>query len=540
VSRIRIRSVFSAALVAVLGAGLAAQQMAQQMAPTPPRGSQGEGPFDRMVIRGITVIDGTGAQARGPIDLVVEQNRITEVASVGFPQVAINQQRRPAKGTREIDGTGLYLMPGFVDAHVHCGGGQASLPDYVYKLWLMHGVTAVRGVPCGSMDWDLAQRDLSAKNQIVAPRIFAYHRPFSGEGWDRSRPQTPDTAREWVRWAAKKGVDGLKLGAHDPEIMAALLDEAKKLNLGSTAHLDQMGVVRMTARDASRLGLGTMTHYYGLFESLLKDSSIQAYPVNQNYNDEQHRFGQVARLWDKIHPRGSEPWNALIEEWVDRKFIIGPTMTIYSAGRDVMRMRNADWHEKYTIPSLWEFFQPNRNAHGAYWFYWTTEDEVAWKKFYQVWMSFINDYKNAGGRVTTGSDSGFIYQTYGFGYILEFEMLQEAGFHPLEVIRSATLYGAEALHEPKGKPIEFGIIRPGLLADMVIVDQNPLENFKTLYATGAVKLNDQTGRVERVGGVKYTIKDGIVYDAKKLAADVAGMVEAAKKKPATTTANPRQ
>jgi imidazolonepropionase-like amidohydrolase len=151
-------------------------------------------------------------------------------------------------------------------------------------------------------------------------------------------------------------------------------------------------------------------------------------------------------------------------------------------------------------------------------------------------MSFLNDFKNAGGRVTTGSDSGFIYQTYGFGYIQEFELLQEAGFHPLEVIRSATLYGAEALHEPKGKPIEFGIIRPGLLADMVIVDENPLENFKALYGTGAVKLNDQTTRVERVGGVKYTIKDGIVYDAKKLLADVARMVEKAKaqRKPNTT------
>ena len=78
--------------------------------------------------------------------------------------------------------------------------------------------------------------------------------------------------------------------------MAALLDEAKKHGLGSTAHLDQMGVVRMNALQASRLGLGAMTHYYGLFESLLKDYSIQPYPVTQNYNDEQHRFGQVARL----------------------------------------------------------------------------------------------------------------------------------------------------------------------------------------------------------------------------------------------------
>jgi hypothetical protein len=97
--------------------------------------------------------------------------------------------------------------------------------------------------------------------------------------------------------------------------------------------------------------------------------------------------------------------------------------------------------------------------------------------------------------------------------------------------------GALTLHEPKKKSIEFGVVRGGLLADMVIVDQNPLENFKVLYGTGAVKLNDKTGEVERVGGVKYTIKDGIVYDAKKLLADVAAKVEKARGgRRSTTTA----
>ena len=133
-----------------------------------------------------------------------------------------------------------------------------------------------------------------------------------------------------------------------------------------------------------------------------------------------------------------------------------------------------------------------------------------------------------GGRVTVGSDSGFIYQLYGFGTILELEMLQEAGFHPLEVIRSATMYGAQALHNPKGQEIEFGVIRPGLLADLIIIDENPVANLKVLYGTGAVRLNDETGTPERVGGVKYTIKDGIVYDAKQLLADVEAMVEAQK------------
>jgi adenine deaminase len=104
-------------------------------------------------------------------------------------------------------------------------------------------------------------------------------------------------------------------------------------------------------------------------------------------------------------------------------------------------------------------------------------------------------------------------------------MLQEAGLHPLEVVQAATMNGAMTLHEPKAKQIEFGVVREGLLADLVIIDQNPLENLKVLYGTGAVKLNDRTGKVERVGGVRWTIKDGIAYDAKKLLEDVARMVE---------------
>jgi len=59
---------------------------------------------------------------------------------------------------------------------------------------------------------------------------------------------------------------------------------------------------------------------------------------------------------------------------------------------------------------------------------------------------------------------------------------------------------------------------------MVIVDQNPLGNLKVLYPTGWMRLNDETGKVERVGGIKYTIKDGIVFDNKQLLADVAAMV----------------
>ena len=490
--------------------------------------SDGEGPYKRMVIRGATLINGTGSPPIGPVDIVIQDNRITDVRSVGYPGVPINENRRPKKGDYEINAIGQYVMPGFVDLHAHAGSPQkAPETDYVYKLWLAHGVTTVRGVGLGPLEFSLTEKERSAKNEITAPRIWAYQRPGQGKDWKGGPIRDPQNARRWVRYAANKGVDGLKLVSYEPDIMAALIDEAIKQKLGTTAHLGQMGVARMNTIDAARLGLGTQTHFYGLFESMYEENDIQPYPVNMNYNNEQDRFSQVAHQWKLVKPNG-EKWESLKKELIALDMTMDPTMNIYAAGRNVMYARNADWHEKYTLPSLWDFYTPNRKAHGSYWFDWTTHDEIAWKKFYQVWMQFLNEYKNAGGRVTTGSDSGFIYKLFGFAYIEELELLQEAGFHPLEVIRAATLHGAETLHKPLGTKPDFGIVAPGYLADLIIVSENPLLNFKVLYGTGAVRVNENN-EPERVGGIKYTIKDGIVYDAKKLLKDVEDMVNKAKK-----------
>jgi imidazolonepropionase-like amidohydrolase len=509
------------------------QQAQRSVTPAPDRKpGEGEGPFERLVIRGATMIDGAGAPPMGPVDIVIENNRIKEIRSVGYPKVAIKESNRPDKGVKEIDGAGMYVLPGLVDCHAHIGGfAQGTPAEYVYKLWMAHGVTTIRDP--GSMngvDWTLSERERSAKNQIVAPRIFAYVRP--GTGWDKGQVTTPDIAREYVRWAKQKGADGFKIiggdSIFDPEILSALLDEAKKLQIGSTTHMAQTGVVRTNVIQAARMGMGSMEHWYGLPESLFADRVVQDFPLDYNYNDEQHRFGQAGRLWKQAAPPGSKKWNEVMDELIKLNFTIDPTFTIYEASRDLMRAMRAEWHDRYTLPSLWKFYQPSREAHGSYWFNWTTQDEVEWKNNYRLWMAFVNEFKNRGGRVTTGSDSGFIFKTYGFEYIRELELLQEAGFHPLEVIRSATFNGAELLSQQQGRPMEFGIIRPGKLADLIIVPENPIANLKVLYGTGAIRLNDQTGQIERVGGVRWTIKDGIVYDAKKLLEDVAQIVEKAK------------
>jgi imidazolonepropionase-like amidohydrolase len=496
------------------------------------KAGEGEGPFDRMVIRGATLIDGTGAPPIGPVDIVIENNRIKEIKSVGFPKVAIKEAGRPPKGTKEIDASGMFVLPGFVDCHAHIGGAAQGTPaEYVYKLWMAHGVTAIRDPGSGNgVDWTIRERERSAKNEIVAPRIYVYVRPAAN--WEKGPITSPDLAREYVRWAKQKGADGFKViggdSIFDPEIIGALLDEAKKQQMGTTTHMAQTGVVRTNVIQAARMGMGSMEHWYGLPESLFADRIVQDFPLDYNYNDEQHRFGQAGRLWKQAAPPYSKKWNDVMDELIKLNFTLDPTFTIYEASRDLMRAMRAEWHDRYTLPSLWKFYQPSREAHGSYWFYWTTQDEIEWRNNYRLWMTFVNEFKNRGGRVTTGSDSGFIYKTYGFEYIRELELLQEAGFHPLEVIRSATFNGAELLAQQQNRPMEFGVIRPGKLADLIIVPENPIANLKVLYGTGAIRLNDQTGQVERVGGVKWTIKDGIVYDAKRLLEDVTKIVEAAK------------
>ncbi len=485
----------------------------------------GEGPFHQLIIRGVTLINGDGSPPRGPVDIVVEDNKIVKIQVVGYPGVKINEKRRPQlkKGGKELDATGMYLLPGFVDMHGHIGGNsQGANPEYVFKLWMAHGVTTIRQ-PSGRKVKEVNElKRKSDAHKIVAPRIFGY--TGFGQGAKKTIV-TPEDARTWVRENAKKGADGIKFFGAAPEIMSAALDENKKLGLGSACHHAQLSVARWNVLHSARAGLTSMEHWYGLPEALFDDKTVQNYPLDYNYQNEQHRFEEAGKLWKQAAKPYSKHWNAVMNELLSLDFTLDPTFNIYEASRDLHRARRAEWHEDYTLPSLWKFYEPSKISHGSYWHFWGTEQEVSWRENFQLWMTFINEYKNRGGRVTTGSDSGFIYQLYGFAYIRELELLREAGFHPLEVIRSATLNGAEAL----GWDDKIGTVQIGKLADFVIVEENPLQNLKVLYGTGAIKLTEEN-EVVRVGGVKYTIKDGVIYDAKRLLLDVKQMVDAEKEK----------
>ena len=495
--------------------------------------TQGDGPFTQLIIRGVTLINGNGAPPRGPIDIVVENNIIKNIRVVGYPNVPINEKRRPQlkKGGKELDASGMYLLPGFVDAHAHIGGvAQGAEPDYVFKLWMGHGITTIREPSGRGVEFSVNLKNKSLTNSIAAPRIKAY----TGFGEGRKTPiSTPEQAIEWVRQNKKNGADGIKFFGAEPEILDAAIRENKRLGLRSAFHHAQMDVARWNVVQSARAGLNSMEHWYGLPEALFNDKTVQNYPADYNYQNEQHRFEQAGKLWEQAAQPGSEKWNEVMEELLALDFTLDPTFNIYEANRDLQRARRAEWHEEYTLPSLWRFYQPSMISHGSYWHFWGTEQEVTWKRNYQLWMQFVNEYKNRGGRVTAGSDSGFIFQLYGFAYIRELELLREAGFHPLEVIQSATLNGAELL----GMSDEIGSVTIGKKADFVIIEENPLVNLKVLYGTGAIKLTEDN-KVIRVGGVKYTIKDGIIYDAKGMLEEVKAMVKAKKEEENFTIKQP--
>jgi len=490
-----------------------------------PQRKEGTGPYRKLVIKNATVIDGTGAPAFGPADIVIENDRITTM-----PVFAFTDRLEQDSGDHEIDATGKYVLPGFIDAHVHVGmpfpPGAEQPSEYIFKLWMAHGVTTVREAGClNGLGWTREHERRSAANEITAPRIHPYPLPWiMGYGFG---PAAPDEVEVWLDEMVGTGVKGVKTFGGPPALCRALLSGAKERGLRSACHNTVLFAPRTPSLDLVKMGLTSLEHPLGLVESLIPDAGgVVPYPQDYNHNDEQARAYQDGVIWLRTDP-GGPLWEEALNLMLEHDFTLVPTFTPWEHGRDIQRALWAEWHEKYTLPALWQFFMPLPGNHWAFYRDWTTTMEIEYAKGFRVWLRFVNDYKNRGGRVCAGSDVGFGLKLYGFEYIRELELLQEAGFHPLEVIRAATLKGAELL----GVDDEFGSIEVGKKADLVIVDENPLSNLKTLYGTGHMRYNSATNTVDRVGGVLMVIKDGIVYDAKQLLADAADRVAREKETP---------
>ncbi len=476
--------------------------------------------YNRIVIRNATIVDGNGTPASGPADITIEGNRIASirwrdaVAAAGGPNVSgTGGTTSTTSGDVEIDATGKYVLPGLINAHAHIQDGRAGVTqplEYEFKIWLASGITSVREVGHDNVRALLQLREQSRANTIEAPRIFAYAR-FS----NAPSPRTPEEARARVRMYKEMGVDGIKLVGSDRDIMAAMEDEAHKAGLRIAHHA---GVEETTAWDDIKFGTTSIEHWYGIPDAAIPDH-VQDFPPTYNYRNEVDRFRYAGHLWREADP-------ALLGKVLDGMVAANvawvPTFDIYEASRDLQRAQTQPWFKDYLHPTLEEYFRPNPANHGSYFLGWTSTDEAFWKENYRIWMSAVRDFERRGGLVGAGDDAGFIYQMYGFGLIRELELHQEAGFSTIKVIQHATGNNARIL----GQEGNIGRVRAGYLADLIVVNGNPLENLKVLYPTGVDVVRD--GKQIHTGGVEWTIKDGIPYHGPTLMQQVKEMVAKAR------------
>jgi imidazolonepropionase-like amidohydrolase len=487
-----------------------------------PQAQAAQGPvhakvYKRLLIRNAMVIYGNAEPAFGPTSICLEDGKIARVG--GAPRGWVPEA--------EIDATGKYVMPGIINGHIHLQDERGGVPQpfqYEMNLYLAAGATTIRDV---GASWEKAKewRARSADHTLVAPRILLYERTWASRG-----SHTAELVRAGVRLAKEQGVDGLKLSGMDRDLAEALMDEAKKQGLRTAVHI---AVDETTAKDWAELGVTSIEHFYGVADAAL--DGVQNFPPEHNASNEIHRFGRAGELYIQPH-LNRQKLSAVLDLMVKNNVFWCPTLSIYVASRDVIRAQNQPWFRDYLHPTLEQYFRPDLRNHGSYFLGWTNTQEVRWKKNYQVWMDALKEFGVKGGNITVGDDAGFIYSIYGFGQVHEMELLEEAGFHPLEVIKMATVNGAKMI----GMEDRLGRVRQGFIADLLVVNGNPLENLRLLnpYGTdvltydgkvidnyGPIAPGDPKVKVVRGGGIEWTIKDGIPYHVPTLMKEVKAMVE---------------
>ena len=462
----------------------------------------------RLLIRHAMVIYGNGKPPYGPMDILVQDGVIANIA----PNI-------PADADAVIDATGKYVMPGLVDTHMHWHDERSGIAmpiQYERNLYLANGVTLTRengGNFAKSKQWQAE----SAADQVIAPRMQVYWVVSKGNG-------TAAAIRANVREAKAKGADGLKIFGMDRDQLTELMAEAKAQGLKTTTHI---AVEEVTAKDAAELGIDSIEHFYGIADAAL--DGVQQFPADMNYSNELMRFSRAGELYAQANP---EKLAKIIDLMIEKKVAWSPTLSIYEASRDVVKAQNLPWYKEYLHPALQAFFEPNLANHGSYFTGWTNTMEVRWKQQYRIWMDTLKSFGSKGGLITTGDDAGFIYSRYGFGLVRELEVHEEAGFHPLDVITHATVNGATLL----GMGDRLGRVRQGFLADLLVVNGNPLENLRVLNPYGVEVLRD--GRMARGGGIEWTIKNGIPYHVPTLMKEVKTIVDTDRKKMESKTTNP--
>ncbi len=424
-----------------------------------------------IALRGVTVIDGTGAPPLPDAVVLIEGERIRELGKA----IAI-----PA-GARVLSLEGHYVIPGLIDGHVH-------YRNWLGELLLNHGVTTV--LDLGNLtEWILAVQQGVKLGRIPAPRIltsgnnlesaeeepdiFSSRAGLTKRSWRyKTFLHTPEEARSVVRRMAEQGVDLIKVyQSLRPPALSAITEEAHRLGLAVVGHTDD-------AFESAAAGLNAITHLWGTSETCLSPEEKKLFSK-----------GGVESPYARMH---SDCAARLIQELVARNVYLNPLLShehkAVSAlqpdheSEDYGLLRNPDLGY---IPldarlGMLSMYDRVRNYARRYATNFprlselTPEDRELFRRGRENSQRFVRDFVRAGGKLFMGTDSGGgAKEVPGLAVHQELEEWVAAGLSPMEALVAATRNPAQLAGRK-----DLGTLRPGSYADLVVLEASPLENIR--------------------------------------------------------------
>jgi imidazolonepropionase-like amidohydrolase len=396
-----------------------------------------------------------------PIPVLVKRVRVLDFPQGGFgPETSVfvrggriewigsEDGRRIPSETTVLDAVGGFAIPGLFDMHVHVESSwEAS--DVAQEAFIAYGVTSVRDTG-ESFPWVKALADRSKTDQAV-PRYF-----YPGDAFESSQPgrggwglgiQTVDEGREYVRRWKRRGAHFIK--THPPiswSVRRAVVDEARRLKLPVAGH----GAIIEELTQSVIWGHAFIEHAGG--------------PGGRVYDDVLQLLAMAGTRWD-------------------------PTLMNMGVGLVWAREEPERWDD----PKLSAFVpeEVRRIVKSA----WGGVDAKALRGLWFEQLAQIREANRYGVRLHVGTDAQFWQMVYpGSSLHMEMELFAQAGLTPLEVLRLTTIEAATAL----GVQDDLGTLEAGKLADIVLLDANPLEDIKNTQA------------------IQLVIKDGRVFDPEEL------------------------
>lgn len=411
-----------------------------------------------LVIEHATVVDVRSGKLVNDQTITIADNKISHIGNSGDVKIPDDAQVK--------DATGQYVIPGLWDMHVHL---EENYKD-AFPLLLANGVTGIREM--GAALTNVDQWNTSIQAGMTAPRLVYAGMTLNGGPADEAPHmrylKTEEEAREAVRLNAEKGASHIKVYSWLPRpLFLAVMDEAKKYGLPVVGHLP----VEVRAEEAIQLGFKSIEHMHGLF---IATSSIED-DIFKNADMSDLAGYSLAEIEASEH-YDSQKANNLFHEFKEKEVWPVPTLVTYYN----MAKTEIDPRSKYVPTAVQEQWAEVIRAIPPE----QTQLVAAINSKNPGMVKKLND---AGVPMLAGTDSGYELTNLIYGVSLhdELELLVKSGLTPLQALQTATLNPARYLEREE----ELGTVEEGKLADLILLDKNPLEDIRNTTSISAVILD---------------------------------------------------